>query len=80
MSTVLPDTGTTEKTNLSASSVRREKVDDLDTSLKNFRCGGLVDERGRIGVDRGKLHTFDLASLVDRLTDDVHDTPDPSAY
>ena len=32
----LSDTGTTEKTNLSTTSIRSEEVDDLDSGLQNL--------------------------------------------
>jgi hypothetical protein len=70
----LTDTGTTEQSNLTTSGVRSQQVDDLDTSLQNFGSGGLVNESGCIGVNRGKLDTFDGSSLIDGLTDNVHDS------
>lgn len=70
----LADTGTTEKTNLSTSSVGGEEVDDLDTSLENLSLGRLVDELGSVGVDRGLPYTLDGATLVNGLTNNVHDT------
>ena len=48
----LTDTGTTEKTNLSTTSVGSKEIDDLDTSLQNLGGGGLFSERGRFGVNR----------------------------
>jgi hypothetical protein len=70
----LADTGTTEQSNLTTSGVRGQQVDDLDTGLQDFGGGGLVNEGRRIGVDGRHLDTFDRASLVDGLTDDVHDS------
>jgi peptide chain release factor 1 len=70
----LSDTGTTEKSDLTTSGVRGEEVDDLDTGLEDFSLGGLLNELWGIGVDRGLLHTLDWASLVDGLTNDVHDS------
>jgi hypothetical protein len=70
----LTDTGTTEQSNLTTSGVRSQQVDDLDTSLQNFGSGGLVNESGCIGVNGGKLDTFDGSSLIDGLTDNVHDS------
>lgn len=38
------DTGTSEETNLSAASVRGQKIDDLDTSNQDLSRCGLVGE------------------------------------
>lgn len=70
----LADTSTTEKTNLSTTSVGREEVDDLDTGLQDLCGGRLLDERGRVGVNGAKLDTVDGTTLVNGLADDVHDT------
>lgn len=70
----LADTGTTEETNLSTTSVGGEEVDDLDTGLENLSLGRLLDETGGLGVDGAGSDTLDLTTLVDGLTDDVHDT------
>ena len=69
----LADTGTTEKTNLTTTGVRGEKVDNLDTSDKNLGRGGLVSELGGFGVDGGELDTLDGTTLVNGVTSDVHD-------
>lgn len=70
----LSDTGTTEQTNLSSSGVRSQQVDDLDTGLQNLGDDRLVNERRSVGVDGGHLDSLDGASVVDGLTDDVHDS------
>lgn len=70
----LSDTGTTEKSNLSSSGVRSEQVDDLDTGLEDFGRGGLVNESGGIGVNGRHLDTLDRTTLVNGVTDDVHDS------
>jgi hypothetical protein len=70
----LSDSGTTEQSNLTTSSVRGEQVDDLDTGLQDLGLGRLVDELRRVGVDRRLLDTLDGSSLVDGLTNDVHDS------
>jgi len=70
----LSDTSTTEQTNLSTTSVRGQKVDDLDTSLQDLGDDGLVDKRRGVGVDRSLLDSLDRASVVNGLTDDVHDS------
>jgi hypothetical protein len=71
----LADTGTTEKTNFSTTSVWGEEVDDLDACFEDLSGGGLVDEGGRIGMDGGHFDALDGPTLIDGLTDDVHDTP-----
>lgn len=70
----LADTGTTEETNLSTTSIRSQKIDDLDTGDENFSAGGLFDERRSIGVDGSELVTLDGSSLVNGIASDVHDT------
>jgi len=70
----LPDTGTTKQTNLSTTSVGSKQVDNLDTGFQNLSSGGLLNEGGRVGMDRRKLDTLDGTPFVNWLTDDVHDT------
>ena len=70
----LSDTGTSEETNLSATSIGGQKVDNLDTSDEDLSGGGLLDELRGIGVDGSHLGGLDGATLVDGVTSDVHDT------
>lgn len=70
----LSDTGTTEQTNLSTTSVGGEKVDDLDTGNENLSSGRLLDELRGVGVDGQELVGLDGSTLVDRVTSDVQDT------
>ena len=70
----LTDTGTTEETNLTTTSVGGEQVDDLDTGHENLGLGGLLDELGGISVDGGVLDGLDGATLVNGVTSDVDDT------
>jgi hypothetical protein len=70
----LADTGTTEETNLSTTSVGGEQIDDLDTSDENLGSGRLLSELGGLGVDREELVGLDGTTLVDRVAGDVHDT------
>lgn len=70
----LADTGTTEETNLSTTSIGSEEIDDLDTSNENLGSGGLVGELGSLSVNGETLVSLDGATLVDRVTSDVHDT------
>lgn len=70
----LADTSTAEETNFATTSVGREKVDNLDTGLKNLSSGRLVNKWRRLGMDGAKLDTIDWTALVDGFADDVHDT------
>lgn len=77
----LADTSTSEKTNLSSTSVGGEKVDNLDTSDEHLSRGGLLDELRRVGVDRSHLGGLDGTTLIDGVTSDVHDaTKSTAAY
>ena len=69
----LADSGSTEESDLSTTRVRGEEVDDLDSGLEDLGRGRLVDELGRVGVDRAHGDTDDGTTLVNGLTDDVHD-------
>lgn len=70
----LSDTGTTEQTDLTTTSVGGEQVDDLDTGNENLSRGGLLNVRRGVGVDGSVLGGLDGATLVDGVTGDVHDT------
>jgi hypothetical protein len=70
----LSDTGTTEQTNLTSSSVRSQQVNDLDTGLQNLGDNGLVNEGRSVGVDRSVPDSLDGSTVVNGLTNDVHDT------
>jgi peptide chain release factor 1 len=70
----LSDTSTSEKANLSTTGVGGKEVDDLNTGFQNLGSSGLVNEGRRVGMDGGKLDTLDWATLVNGLTNDVHDT------
>jgi len=70
----LSDTSTTEKTNLSTTGVGGEQVDDLNTGLQNLGGGGLLNEGGRVGMNRTEFDAFNGTPLVNWLTNDVHDT------
>ena len=70
----LANTGTTEQTNLSATGVGGKQVDNLDTGLQDLGSGRLLNEGGRVGMDRTKLDTLDGTPLVNGLANDVHDT------
>lgn len=69
----LSDTGTSEETNLSTTSVGSEKVDDLDTGDEDLSGGGLLDELRGIGVDGQELVGLNGTTLVNGVTSDVHD-------
>lgn len=70
----LTDTGTTEETNLTTTSVGGEQVHDLDTGHENLSLGGLLDELGGVSVDGRVLDGLDGATLVNGVTSDVDDT------
>lgn len=70
----LSDTGTTEQTNLSTTSVGGEKVDNLDTGNQNLSGGGLLDELGSLGVNGQELVGLDGTTLVNGVSSDVQDT------
>lgn len=70
----LADTGTTEQTNLSTTSVGSQEIDDLDTGDQNLSSGRLLGEFGSLGVDRQEVVGLDGATLVDGVTSDVDDT------
>jgi hypothetical protein len=74
----LSDTGSSEKTNLSTTSVWGQQIDDLDTSDQNLSGGRLLSERRGVGVDRKSLGALDWATLVNWVTSDVHDTTESS--
>jgi hypothetical protein len=70
----LSDTGTSEETNLTTTSIGGEQIDDLDTSDENLRNDGLVNKLGGFAVNGGRLLGVDGATLVDRLANNVDDT------
>lgn len=70
----LADTSATKETNLSTTSVRGQKIDDLDASDKHFGACGLFDEGWGIGVNGSQFCCFDRTPLVNGITSDVHDT------
>ena len=52
--------------------IRGDQVNDLNTGFKNFRGGVLVFQRGRIAVN-GHLHgAFNVAFVILRLAQHVH--------
>lgn len=69
----LSDSSSTEESNLSSTRVRSEEIDDLDTGLEDFGSGRLVDELRGVGVDGAHGDTDDGSTLVDGLSNDVHD-------
>lgn len=70
----LSDTCTAKETNLTTTSVRGQKIDDLNAGDQDFCRGGLLNEFGGFGVDRLVLGGFDGTSLIDGITSHVHDT------
>lgn len=75
----LADTGTTEETNLSTTSVGGEQVNDLDTRHQNLGGCRLLNELGSFSVNGQILVSLDGATLVNRVTGDVHDTAESAS-
>jgi hypothetical protein len=69
----LADTSTSEETNLSTTSVRSEKVDDLDARNQDLGRGGLLNEFRRIGMNGALVLALNRATLVNGVAGDVHD-------
>ena len=70
----LTDTSTTEKTNLTTTSIRSQQVDNLDTGFKNFGSRGLINEFGSFGVNGTLALGVDGTTFIDGFTNDVDDT------
>ena len=70
----LPDACTTKETNLSTTGVRSEQVNNLDTGLQDLCGGRLVNEGGRVGMNRAKFDALNWAAFIDWFTNDVHNT------
>ena len=70
----LCDTGTSEETDLTTTSVGGEEVDNLDTGNQDLSGGGLLGELRGVGVDGVELGSLDGTTLVNGVTSDVHDT------
>lgn len=67
------DTGSSEKTDLTTSSIRGQQVDDLDTSDQKIGSGTLFFEAGGFSVNGIVLLGFDWTTFIDRFTDHIHD-------
>ncbi len=70
----LADAGAAEEADFAALGIRREEIDDLDAGLENLRFRRLIGVGGRRLMDRPARRRIDRPRLIDRLTDDVHDT------
>eukprot|EP01137_Pigoraptor_chileana_P012314 Opistho-2@64579 len=68
----LADTGTTKETNLASLGIRGKEVDDLNASDQNLGVGAHLHERGGLCVDGQLRLRVDGATLVNGLTNDVH--------
>ncbi len=64
----LTDTSTTEKTNLTTSSVGGQKIDDLNTSDQDISTRTLIFESGGISMDGIELLAANGASFIDGFT------------
>jgi peptide chain release factor 1 len=74
----LSDTSSSEKSNLSSTSIWGKEIDDLDTSDQDFGSGGLISERGCVGVNRELLGVLDGTTLINWVTSNVHNTTERS--
>jgi peptide chain release factor 1 len=70
----LTDTGTTEKTDLTTTSIGGKKIDDLNTSDEKLLLSRELAESRALTVNRILLLVIDRTALIDGLTKDVHDT------
>eukprot|EP00043_Microstomoeca_roanoka_P001490 m.33042 g.33042 ORF g.33042 m.33042 type:complete len:558 (+) comp10850_c1_seq1:312-1985(+) len=70
----LADTSTTEKTNLATLSVRSKEINDLDTSLEDFRGDTHFGQRRGLSMDGKEAVGLDGTTLINGFTNDVHDT------
>ena len=69
----LADTGTAECADLTTLGEGTDKIDDLDTGLKDLGLGVLIDERRCVTVNRELLFGLDRSTLIGGLTEDVED-------
>ena len=70
----LTDTGTTEQTNLTTTSVRGKQVDDLNTGLENLGSSRLLNKGRRVAVDWHARNSVNRSTLVNGVTSDIDDT------
>ena len=70
----LANAGAAKQTNFAALGDRHDEVNDLDARLEQFgRCRLLFVAR-RAAMNRHKGFGTDVACIVDRLAEDIHDT------
>ena len=69
----LTNAGTAEQADLAALCIRCKQVDNLDPRNKNFSLCGLVGEQRRFCVNWVRLCSANRATLVNWLTNHVHD-------
>mmetsp|Transcript_11256 Transcript_11256/g.12726 ORF Transcript_11256/g.12726 Transcript_11256/m.12726 type:complete len:219 (-) Transcript_11256:237-893(-) len=69
----LAHTSTTEQPDLASLGVRGQQVHDLDASDQHVRRHTLIDKQGRIAVDGQVVLGLDGSSLINGLTNHVHD-------
>merc|ERR1719181_1834876 len=70
----LSDTGTTKKTNLTTLGIRSKKIDNFDTSYKNFLRFTLFSEQRSRSVNGSLLVTLDRTLLINRLSNNIKNT------
>lgn len=68
------NSGPSEKSDLTTSSIRGEQVDDFNTSNKQFGSRTLFLKAGGISMNRIIFFSFDRSSFINGFSDDVHDT------
>ena len=69
----LADTGAAEQSNLTALGDRHDQVDDLDAGFEQARWSLPALRRTARAVDRHRGFSANVAGIVDRVTEDVHD-------
>ena len=67
-------TGSAEQPDFSASCVRSDQIDDLDSGLKNLRGSVLIFKSRSLSVNRPFIIGFHLSLAVDRIAEDVEQT------
>jgi hypothetical protein len=72
----LADAGSAEQPHLAALRVGSKQVDDLDPGLEDLPRGSEILDRGSGTVDRPALVELDLTGVVDRVAEQVEDSPE----
>jgi hypothetical protein len=64
--------GASEKSDLSPFQIRFEKVNDLDSRIKDFPGGGKILEFRRFPVDRQAVRLVQIVHSVNGIPHDIH--------